>query len=69
MGGEKGSLGSVMGVNLGTMVRPLLLSLTTALIPSLVKKITVLERRHDKAVEMRITLIRVFSLKMSAASS
>lgn len=46
------------------IIQPLLLSITTALIPLLTKQIRLVERRADMADEMRVTLIRVFFLKM-----
>ena len=46
------------------IIQPLLLSVTTALIPMLTKQIRRVERRSDMADEMRVTLIRVFFLKM-----
>jgi hypothetical protein len=46
------------------IIQPLLLSVTTALIPMLTKQIRIVERRVDMADEMRVTLIRVFFLKM-----
>ena len=46
------------------IIQPLLLSITTALIPMLTKQIRIVERRVDMADEMRVTLIRVFFLKM-----
>ena len=45
-------------------IQPLLLSVTTALIPLLTKNIRLVEQRQDMADEMRVTLIRVFFLKM-----
>ena len=52
------------GTQLGTIIQPLLLSLTTAVIPFLTKKISLVEKRKDLGDEMRVTLIRVFTLKM-----
>ena len=48
----------------GKYVQPLLLSFTTATIPFLTKKISIVEQRQDEAEEMKTTLIRVFFLKM-----
>lgn len=46
------------------LIQPMMLSVTTALIPLLTKQIRVVERRADIGDEMRVTLIRVFFLKM-----
>jgi len=41
----------------GKFIQPLLLSLTTALIPFLTKKISAVENRKDQADEMRYVAI------------
>ena len=49
---------------LGPYIQPLLLSITTALIPFLTKKVSLVEKRTDTGEEMRTILIRVFVLKI-----
>ena len=45
------------------MLRPLLLSLTTALIPFLVKKISLLEQRNDIGEQMKVRVLVATSLE------
>ena len=47
------------------MLRPLLLSLTTALIPFLVKKISLLEQRNDIGEQMKVRVAPI-SARVSA---